>query len=35
MAVAAASVVACIAIYETGLLIPMGLIGLATSGVLK
>jgi len=35
LAVAAASVVACIAIYETGLLIPMGLIGLATSGLVK
>ena len=35
LAVAAASVVACIVIYETGLLIPMGLIGLATSGLVK
>ena len=35
LAVAAASVVACIVIYETGLLIPMGLIGLATSGIVK
>jgi NAD-dependent DNA ligase len=35
LAVAAASVVACVVIYETGLLIPMGLIGLATSGLVK
>lgn len=35
LAVAAASVVACIVIYETGLLIPMGLIGLATSRLVK
>lgn len=35
LALAAASVVACIVIYETGLLIPMGLIGLATSGLVK
>lgn len=35
LAVAAASVVACVMIYETGLLIPMGLIGLATSGIVK
>lgn len=35
LAVAAASVVACVMIYETGLLIPMGLIGLATSGLVK
>jgi len=35
LAVAAASIVACIVIYETGLLIPMGLIGLATSGLVK
>jgi hypothetical protein len=35
LAVAVASVVACIVIYETGLLIPMGLIGLATSGIVK
>lgn len=35
MALAAASVVACVVIYETGLLIPMGLIGLATSGLVK
>ena len=35
LALAAASVVACIVIYETGLLIPMGLIGLATSGIVK
>ena len=35
LVLAAASVVACIVIYETGLLIPMGLIGLATSGLMK
>lgn len=35
LAVAAASVVACVVIYETGLLIPMGLIGLAMSGLVK
>ena len=35
LAVAAASVMVCIVIYETGLLIPMGLIGLATSGLVK
>lgn len=35
LAVAVASVVACVVIYETGLLIPMGLIGLATSGMVK
>ena len=35
LTVAAASVVACVVIYETGLLIPMGLIGLATSGIVK
>lgn len=35
LSIAAASVVACIVIYETGLLIPMGLIGLATSGLVK
>ena len=35
LSIAAASVVACVVIYETGLLIPMGLIGLATSGLVK
>lgn len=35
LTLAAASVVACVVIYETGLLIPMGLIGLATSGLVK
>ena len=31
----AASVAACVVIYETGLLIPLGLIGLAAGGILK
>lgn len=31
----AASVVACVVIYETGFLIPLGLIGLGTSGLVK
>jgi cytochrome c biogenesis protein CcdA len=31
----AAATVALLVIYETGLLIPLGLIGLATGGILK
>lgn len=33
--IAVASVVACVVIYETGLLIPLGLIGLASIGIIK
>ena len=33
--VAAASIAACVVIYETGMLIPLGLIGMAAGGILK